>query len=555
MLVGPVNIFTPTVERIINFGGYNASPVIEDGEMRNMMNLTSDEYPCLTQRKDRVTYTDEEDITTWNAMNLQNPVAMIEKAVIENGVSQKKLAVIDYVNGSYVFKYDGVSYPSLGLSADTFMVAINTRICFFPEKKWFNVQTKETGSLEATSSPSGSFTLSADLLYQCITFASASQISGFAAGDVINLYATITVNGNTYSYQTIPVSCEIQQIEGSKMYIPEGSFLELDQEGSETGTLTSVRLERLCPDLAYVMEYNNRLWGVDNSTNEIRASKQGDPTNWNYYQGTSMDSYAATQGTDGEWTGCAAYSAHLLFFKEDCIHKVYGSKPSLFQIKTATCHGLERGSSKSVQIINDTVLYKSRLGIMAYEGGNPELISDCFGKTKYKNVVAGADGQKYYASMLKTDGTPVMAVFDTDIGAWHIEDDMRATDFCYYKGNLLFITDGSIKTYGGASGSIEWMAEFGPFDEYMEDKKVYSKMKMRLKMYEGSQMSLYMKINNDDWELVDTLQADEETSAYLPIIPRRCDKYSIKLVGTGRVKLESLTRRYRAGTDGRDVKV
>ena len=555
MLVGPVNIFTPTVERTIEFMGYNTNPVIADGEMRNMMNLTSDEYPCLTQRKDRIEYEDTTDSTTWAAMNLQDPVAMIEKAVIKDGVSQKKLAVIDHVNGSYVFKYDGTSYPGLGLSADTFMVAINTRICFFPEKKWFNVQTSETGSLEATSSPTGSFTLGADLLYQNITFTSASQIAGFHAGDAITMYATLTIDGSTYPYQSIPVSFEIQDIKDNVMYIPEGTFLELDQEGAETGTLSSVRMERLCPDLAYVMEYNNRLWGVDNAHNEIRASKQGDPTNWNYYQGSSMDSYAATQGSDGEWTGLAAYSSHLLFFKEDCIHKVYGSKPSVYQIQTAKCYGLEKGSSKSVQIINDTVIYKSRVGIMAYDGGNPVLISEGFGKTKYKNVIAGADGRKYYASMQRSDGEYVYAVFDLDAGTWHIEDDMRATDFCYFKGNLIWISDGAIMVSSGTSEEIEWLAEFGPFDEYLEDKKVYSKMKMRLRMYEGSELSLYMKIDSNEWELVDTIEADEETAAYLPIIPRRCDKYAIKLVGTGRVKIESLTRRYRAGTDGRDVKL
>ena len=107
-----------------------------------------------------------------------------------------------------------------------------------------------------------------------------------------------------------------------------------------------------------------------------------------------MDSYYAEQGTDGEWTGCAAYSTHLLFFKEDCIHKVYGSKPSTFQIETAQCHALEKGSSKSIAIINETVLYKSRLGIMAYSGGVPVLISENFGTDRYSDAIAGTDGIK-----------------------------------------------------------------------------------------------------------------------------------------------------------------
>ena len=113
-LVAPVYRFNPRQERILEFKGYNRKAVIDDGEMRDMYNLSSDEYPCLSQRKPRAVYNE----------GFEKPTAMITK--------NKKLAVIS--NGQ--FCYDGIIYPSLKLSNETQMVAINSKICFFPEKKY-----------------------------------------------------------------------------------------------------------------------------------------------------------------------------------------------------------------------------------------------------------------------------------------------------------------------------------------------------------------------------------------------------------------------------------
>lgn len=563
MLVAPAFTFDPTIERIIEFQGYNRNAVINDGEMRDMKNLSSDEYPCLTQRKARVPFIDTED-PSWDAMDLQHPVHMIEKGSrnSDGTLSDMKLAVIDLVGDKYRFKYDGVEYNNFELSADTQMVAINSRICFFPEKMYFNVIPDEhgvhhTGTLWANMTASSSVHMSTDDTYQILTLANQLEASQFNTDDVVSIYCELHVGTNQYDYTQTPMVCAISKREGLSLYIPANTFLELAAAGATSAILRNVRIERPCPDLDFVMEYNNRLWGVDNKTNEIRASKLGDPTNWNYYQGTAMDSYAATQGTDGAWTGCAPYSGHLIFFKENYMHKVYGSKPSLYQISVATCYGLEKGSHKSVQIINDTVFYKSRIGIMAYSGGNPILASDAFGHEKYKNVVAGTDGKKYYASMQKEDGTYTLMVFDVAADLWHIEDDIRVTDFCHYKDHLLMLVNNQIlkgNTDLEESG-VEWMAEFGPFDEYVETKKIYSRLRMRLVMSAGSTLTVKMKIDRGEWETILEQAADEETALFIPIIPRRCDRFSVRLEGIGQTRIDSLARLYRAGTDGRDVKI
>ena len=55
--------------------------------------------------------------------------------------------------------------------------------------------------------------------------------------------------------------------------------------------------------------------------NELYACKLGDFKNWNCFLGISTDSYVASVGTDGPWTGAVTYLGNPIFFKETCLHK------------------------------------------------------------------------------------------------------------------------------------------------------------------------------------------------------------------------------------------
>ncbi len=85
-----------------------------------------------------------------------------------------------------------------------------------------------------------------------------------------------------------------------------------------------VKLERRVPDLDFVTEQGNRVWGCSRKENSIYACALGDPTNWYSYRGIASDSYAVSVGSDGAFTGAASCLGYLLFFKENCIHKLYG---------------------------------------------------------------------------------------------------------------------------------------------------------------------------------------------------------------------------------------
>lgn len=143
VLAEPLYTFNKSSERVLEFKGFNVKGDIDDGEMRDMENLCADEYPSLYQRGLRGTYLDLSEGEAEGSTKYAT--TMMVKSHF-NGSQEKKLAWID---SDGHFFYDGVDYydpDRLALAKDTQMVAINTKICFFPEKKYFKLRLADDES-------------------------------------------------------------------------------------------------------------------------------------------------------------------------------------------------------------------------------------------------------------------------------------------------------------------------------------------------------------------------------------------------------------------------
>lgn len=225
---------------------------------------------------------------------------------------------------------------------------------------------------------------------------------------------------------------------------------------------SGLKLTRKVPDMDYICENGNRLWGCSSANHEVYASKLGDPTNWNAFEGISTDSYAATVGSDGDFTGCLSHMGYVLFFKEDTIHKVYGDKPSNFQINTSfPVRGVAKGCEKTACVVNETLLYVSRSNVCSFDGAYPESVSDALAEVRFQGGVAGQHNGKYYASLQDVSGQWNIYVYDLKKGMWHKEDDMQALFMAYGEGQLYCVdSTGKLFTISGSRDEqIEWMLE------------------------------------------------------------------------------------------------
>ena len=516
----------PMQVRTIDFRGYCVKPIIADGQMRDMKNLSSDGYPNMSQRKmRRVVET-----------KFKNPSSLTSR--------KEKLVVVD---GTSVY-YDGVKVGDV-TSGEKQIASINSKICIFPDKKYYDTVDNEFGSLAASFSIS-----TTDKVYIKVSnnaiIVSGAKFVGFKSGDAVKIDGFTKNPRNNLSAILVSASDTMLEFAPDTFIVSEGdpSYSSADKNYKESGDIS---VTRSVPDLTFVMEYNNRLWGCAGST--IYASKLGDPTNWNYFNGLSQDSYAVDVGSDGDFTGCAVTPSHLVFFKDNMMHKLYGSKPSNYQTADVRVEGVQAGCENSLCLINGILYYKSRNGVMAYDSGVPECISTDLGDDMYRDAAAGTDGIKYYISMQRVkDESWHLFVFDPRNGMWHREDETHAQQFAYCKGELTYIdaeTSKIMSTSGGTGEVIHWYAQLGEFIEFSDDKKIYSKVKARMKLDAGARVTVSVATDGGAFIPVCTTYAQSERVVYVPIVPIRCDRFSIRLDGVGGCKVESIVREYTQGSE------
>lgn len=584
------------------FAGYNHNLRIGDGEWYDTKNLTNDYYPVMSSRTRR-----------GKVHQMEAPQGLLAKdslAYIDDG----KL----YYNG-----YDMSEYlPGVQITeGEKTMVSMGAYLCIFPDGIYLNTENYEDSgtmankvTIEASESNPVTFTLSkldgsaidvtytqdsepekpANGAYWLDTsvedghvlkiFSSSTAMwspvatvytridapglgEGFKKHDgvrISGLKADQYFDGNNWQTANESDQAQLDKMSATlPLYDAGGTYVVvvgiLDRRLRQTsGTVT---LERRVPDMDFVTESGNRLWGckygvVDGKTvNEIYCCVLGDFKNWERYLGLSTDAWAATQGTDGQWTGAVTHLGYPLFFKEDQIHKVYPSGSGAHQIVVTPARGVQKDSHKSLCRVGEILYYKSRMDVCAYDGSLPTPISQALGTVRYSEAVAGSYGDKYLISMKDAGGAWHLFVYDTAKGMWLRQDDTQALFFAekdqelYYVAadKALYALDG---TAGEREGPVEWYAETGVIGFAYPDHKYLSRFNLRMALEPGADMDLYLQYDSDGiWRHMGHMSGLDLRTFTLPIRPRRCDHLRMRLEGCGGFKLYSLARILDVGSD------
>lgn len=332
------------------------------------------------------------------------------------------------------------------------------------------------------------------------------------------------------------------------------------------GNTDAFRLERRVPDLDYLTECDNRLWGCAQNENVIYGCKLGDPTNWFSYRGIAADSYAVTVGSDGAFTGAATCMGYALFFKENTLHKLYGSKPSDFQLSSLRCRGVAKGAARSLCVINETLYYLSPDGVMAWDGSIPNKVSTALDPARLRNVksaLGGALDGRYYLHLVRGSGEAQavrLLVYDTERGLWQEED------VCSYEmagsGGQLYLWDGKAiwaadadreenwQQAGGIEDGVSFELVSGNIGLDSPEELYLSRLTLRLEAEVKSRIEVAVSYDSGAWETLAQLTADGRRCFDVPFVPRRCGSLRFRLKGRGQLTLRSLTRTSAAAKGG-----
>lgn len=570
-----------TRQMVDAFRGYNHNLLIGEGEFFDMKNMTSNYYPILSPRGKRGVYA-----------TLESPQGLIAK---DN---------LCYVDGTD-FVMDGYRID-MGLSVaeedcPKQLISMGAYVIILPDKMYINtLDVTDFGKIEAAFETTADVTFELCTIdgeeYTGITVAAAEpegpdnlaywidtsstphtlkQYSSSSAMwvSIATTYIRITSPGigkafGQYDGVSISgvLSEQLQDLNANMVvWACDDDYIVvtgiLDAVTTQLNSDGAITVERRMPNMDFVIESENRLWGcrygvADNGevVNELYACKLGDFKNWNCFMGLSTDSYVASLGTDGQFTGAITHLGYPLFFKEGYVHKVYGNYPANFQIQTTACRGVQRGCERSLAIVNEVLYYKARHAVCAYDGSLPAEISSVLGEERYSEAVAGAHGNKYYISMKDSAGQYHLFVCDTGKGMWHKEDNLKVDTFCSCGEELYAISGGKIITMLGSGAEdtekVDWMVQTGIIGTDMPDMKYISRLLVRLSMEIGARVRFLVQYDSvGGWEHLGTISGTSLRTFQLPIRPRRCDHLRLRLEGTGNVKIYSITKTIEQGSD------
>jgi hypothetical protein len=580
------------------FGGYNHQISCQEGQFYDMQNMSSQYFPVLSPRPNRMI-----------SNQFDNPQAILNKHdylwVLDNGL----------MSG-----YDNVfisGFEKLKLSKETpkTLVKMGAYVIIMPDKVWWNtaedssIFDKAFGNIENVWENKGD-SVSFDLCDERGAKVNAYDAKYYednpdklvdgaymkgvnsAGKTTLKIYSQATGIWMTVASTYVSISCVgigegFEKGDGitvsTKSEIAKDLFVNEAKDGwysistyivdktNDSITIPGIiqvsgssslawKVERKMPDMAFITECNNRLWGCSKDGREIYCSKLGDFKNWNCFRGISTDSWAATLGSDGVFTGATTFLGYPIFFKEDSIIKISVSGTGGHALKETKCRGVQKGSENSIAILNETLYYKSTLGICGYNGSLPYSVSDDLGNERYYDAVAGAVGDRYYVSMRDAKGKYGLFVFDIKNGIWCKEDDTKALMFCRCGDELFYIdADKTLKSVGGgkiygfkskAEGAFGWYAESGNIGYMSPDNKYVGRFNIRLTLEFGTNVDLYLQYDSSgEWKHVLNMSGKGTRTYSVPVIPRRCDHFKYKIVGRGGCKIHSITKSMEEGSD------
>lgn len=500
----------PGSNMISQFSGLDHNRVVQGGKLYDMQNMTLEHYPAIATRRGR---------------------RLLRTLTKPNGMGARDK--LFWVDGD-TFYYDGEAKGTVTDSWKTF-AQLGYYILIFPDKVVYNTAKDIFEPLEVSWTGTATITsYTYDAVGEGAEVYEGNAIRGntafpFEVGEAITISGASKEENNR-----TPVIQDILE-DGKLLVFTNNLLTEQDAQ-----TLT---MKREVPNMEFFCENDNRLWGCKG--NDIYASYLGNPFRWQNLGGGAMDSYWASVGSKGSFTAAYAYGGYPIFFKPDAIHKMYGGKPSNFSTLDSATSGVLPACGNSMAVAGEIMFYLNWSGVMQYSGGIPYLVSQPLGPEPFTEGVGGSDGRRYYLSAKRGEEWNLYC-YDTLTNYWSKEDaGLHVTAFGLCDGVLHYLTeDGQLYAMDDSEeANIPWMIETGDFVDGGGDKSTAIRLLLRMDLEDG-EASCYIRFDSTGkWEQAGkTIRTKGKQSFVLPIIPRRCDHYRIRIEGKGRATIYSLTR-------------
>lgn len=333
------------------------------------------------------------------------------------------------------------------------------------------------------------------------------------------------------------------------------------------GYVAGGEMDELPFNLKFACASDNRVFACNEEGDRIFISAIGRIHDFVNEENGTMSADDIGVLSEGCFTGIVSFNHNVYFFKEKCVHKLFGTHSDDWQLVEYRINGVQEGAEKSIVVYDNYVIYKGTDAFYLYDGSIATNISEKLGSmldmTSLKCCFAGGFKDKYYACCETKENNETiytMYVYDIGKGLWHKEENNSdkgfASIYSTSRGVLALQVEendnvdimrtisiaGTVFEKGYVEDDFEWSATTGDLLTDLPDNKYFTKLQLRLWVDTHSRLGIDIKYDNEEWEKVgDDITATDKSSVVFPIIPRRCDHLALRFNGIGNAKIFSIT--------------
>lgn len=337
----------------------------------------------------------------------------------------------------------------------------------------------------------------------------------------------------------------------------EEDFKTAGEQDASENELRFYGVGSYVPDFDYICSSQNRLWGCSSRYRNIYASALGDPTDFDRYQGDSLDSYAVPVGTAGDFTGCIALNNFVLFFKQHTIHKMLGSYPAEYALYTYDYDGVSESNWGSLISCDGTAVFIAEHGIQTYAGASTGTLSKELGEGNMYDARAGYNGEKYMLYFRDEDDGDHSYEYDMRYGLWLEKDFGHVLDYAHLgdKDYVLIEEEATNTIYQlntGVDLADDWEITYREFIEMataskssgsmMFEKKRYTDILFNIELPVGSNIVAEIFGTDGIWHEAARMDGSANGSSVFKVRTPRVDRLSLRLTGHGPVKMLGIER-------------
>ena len=294
----------------------------------------------------------------------------------------------------------------------------------------------------------------------------------------------------------------------------------------------------------------------------IVSSALGEPTDFVTPEGgaTTTSAYRFLVPVDSDFTAIFQYRNNVYYFTAEEMFQIYGTDPTNYT--SQKIHNFGCQSMRSITEVGGVLYFSDGKNVYAFTGGSPVKISGKLDLEQSEEILLGGGEDILYLAVKNTGHKTRLFTYTTNQGVFSSEDVEEILCFFQFSGFPMYSDGERMVNLDGLFSSqniestieppVRWEVETGYYTKYYyasnasvtyseKDKRI-TRVLVRLHVKGPAELSVAISTDDGEYKTVYSRGAVCSGCVEIPVSLKPCDRFSVRLNGTGPCELVSIVK-------------